>query len=328
MARSITTTVVAVLMVLAACGSDDGTTTTAEDPGSEAVEVSAEPDCAAEELDAATATGVFVPELNYEPRGPFSVSVECDISYKTSATGIDQALTIYRPAGQDGPLPATVFFHFNGDPQRVWWPEDPEMPFRAPGFKLGADKHARVIASEGVAAITFDYHAYPMLSDFGEVSEENVGIAVQDASDLVTYVRDNADNLGIDPGSVCFWALGTGSLVSAYTALAGDLTPQCVVVFTGTLSEPFAGQYDPVEQVSATMPPFHIVRANQDIFSNVGLDRFAAAAGTVGATQVVVERVTADHAFQMFTDYPEVTETAMTKAVAFVLEQLGVGASS
>lgn len=328
MMRSAATMAVALCLALSACSSGDAPAEGVEGSEATAGGGSAGPDCAALALEARLNMGAGGgPALDYDIPDT-ALSVECGLVYKTSAAGIEQTLNVYRPIGSEGgdPLPAVVFFNTNGDPQRWWWPSSPEVPL-TDDFKLDLDGHARVVASEGVAAITFNLHAYPMRSDYGEVGEETMAVAIDDAADLASYLLTNSSSLAIDPDNVCFWGMGTGSLVGAYTALAGDLTPQCMVAFTGTLSEHFAGQYDPVALIDADMPAFFIVRANLDIYNNDGLDWFASAARSAGADQVTVERVTADHGFEMFGEYSEVAEAVMSKAVAFILEQVGAVAS-
>ncbi len=316
MTRSAAVWVVALGLAIAGCSSGDA-------EGGETISGSTGLDCAAEAVEAALDSGVGGPALDYTiPE--VSLSVECDLAYATSSSGIEQTFTVYRPVESEAAeaLPAVVFFHFNGDPQRWWWPSNPEIPL-IDDFKLGLDAHARILAAEGVAAITFNYHYYPMRSDHGEVGETTMGVAVDDAAAFMSYLGNNASTLGIDPDDVCFWTVGTGSLVGAYTALTSDLSPQCVVVFTGTLSESYAGRYDPAQLVDAAMPAFFVVRANLDTYNNDGVDRFASAARTAGAEQVTVERVTADHSFEMFGEYTDVAESTISSAVEFILEHIG-----
>lgn len=265
-------------------------------------------------------------QLLYEIPGPHDVEVTCDLVYKTAPSGADQTLDVYAPAGTSAgeALPAVIFFHFNGS-EYAFWPTDREQPI-AEDFKTGGDVHARVVASLGMVGITFNASSYPMRSDVGEVSEENMGHAAQDALDLLAYVADHAADLNVDPTRICVWMGGTGSMVGAFTALAGEPRPVCAVVFTGVLHTEFAGQYDPAGLVSADMPPFFIARANLDIESNYGLDHFVARAREAGADQVTVERVQGSQAFEIVEPDNPATPVAIAKALDFIMEHLGVTA--
>jgi len=309
-------------LLIAACGSDDAGETNAtvavETTGQETTESTV--DCRA------NVSNRF--QVAYEIPGPNDVTVTCDLVYKTSPSGLDQTLDVYVPTGTGTTeaLPAVIFFHFNGDPEAWVWPGSREEPFTA-DFKTDLDNQARVVASLGLVGITFNYSSYPMRSDFGTVNEENMGFAAQDATDLLAYVADNADELNVDPARICVWTRGTGSMVGAYTALAGEPQPVCAVMFGGTLDEDFAGKYNPADLVSAEMPPFFIVRGNQDIHSNDAIDRFAFLDREAGGDRVTVERVLGGHAFDVFPQNLAETQAAIGEALDFVMEQLGVTAS-
>ena len=308
-------------LLLAACGSDDAvkTDTAVAAEGTQQEGTDSVVDCRA---------NVSSFQMAYEIPGPNDVTVACDLVYKTSPSGLDQTLDVYLPAGTGvgEALPAVIFFHFNGNPEKWIWPETRETPIIA-DYKADLDTHARVVASLGMAGITFNYSSYPMRSDYGTVNEENMGFAVQDAADLLTYVAANAAELNVDPAKICVWTTGTGSMVGAYTALAGEPQPVCAVMFGGTLDEGFAGRYNPADLVSADMPPFFIARANQDIHSNDGIDRFAFLDREAGGERVTVERVLGGHAFELFPQDLAATQAAIGKALDFVMEHLGVTAS-
>jgi len=308
-------------LLLAACGSDGATGTdataavaTTQEEGTDSVA-----DCRAD-------AGAF--QIVYDIPGPNDVAVTCDLVYKTSPSGLDQSLDVYLPSGTgaEEALPAVIFFHFNGNPEKWIWPDTRETPIVA-DYKQDLDTHARVVASLGMVGITFNYSSYPMRSDFGTVNEENMGFAVQDAADLLTYVAGNAAELNVDPARICVWTTGTGSMVGAYTALAGQPKPVCAVMFGGPVDEEYAGRYNPAELVSADMTPFFIARGNQDIHSNEQIDHFAFLDREAGGERVTVERVLGGHAFDVFPQDLEATQAAIGKALDFVMEHLGVTAS-
>lgn len=308
-------------LLIAACGSDGAVesdaTVTVETGGQEITGSTV--DCRA------NATRF---QMAYEIPGPSDVSVTCDLVYKTSPSGLDQTLDVYLPAGTGTgeALPAVIFFHFNGDPERWIWPGSREEPITS-DYKLGVNTQARVVASLGMVGITFNYSSYPMRSDYGTVNEENMGFAVQDAADLLTYVADNAAELNIDPARICVWTTGTGSMVGAYTALAGEPQPVCAVMFGGPLDEEYAGRYNPANLVSADMTPFFIARGNQDVHSNDQIDHFAFLDREAGGERVTVERVVGGHGFEVFPQDLAATQATIDKALDFVMEHLGVTAS-
>jgi len=302
-----------VVLLVAACGGGDATDTSVA--ATETMETAV--DCRGE-------PGPH--QLAYEIPGPNDVAVTCDLVYKTAPSGADQTLDVFVPAGTGSgeALPTVIFFHFNGS-DTVIWPDDREDPISW-DLKGALDTHARVVASLGMVGITFNYSSYPMRSDYGTVSEENVGFAVQDAADLLAYVAEHAAELNVDPSRICVWTNSSGSVVGAYTALTGAPQPVCAVVFTGTMHTEYAGQYNPADLVTAGMPAFFIARANQDIENNDGIDRFSFLAREAGADQVTVERVQAGHAFEIEEPDNPATEATIGKALDFVMEQLGVSA--
>lgn len=299
-------------LLAAACGGGDDAETSVV-----ATEAPAAADCRED-------VGPF--QLAYEIPGARDVEVTCDLVYKSAPSGADQTLDVYVPEGTSAgeALPAVIFFHFNGS-DFAMWPTDREQPI-AEDFKTGHDVHARVVASLGMVGITFNASSYPMRSDYGEVSEEKMGHAAQDALDLLAYVADHAADLNVDPTRTCVWTTSSGSMVGAYAALTGEPRPVCAVVFTGVLHTEYAGQYDPADLVNADMPPFFIARANLDIENNDGIDRFAARAREVGADQVTVERVQGSHAFEIVEPENPATAATIGKALDFLMEHLGVTA--
>jgi acetyl esterase/lipase len=308
-------------LLAAACGSDDAA---GEDGAASEETTAVEETIEAGEDCRAGLTGEPLQLASDIPESD-GVEVTCDLTYKAAPSGADQNLDVYKPAGTaaGAALPTVIFFYINGDPDAFFWPASREE-WMTLDFKTGLDTHARVVASLGMVGITFDYSSYPMRSDYGEVSEENMGHAVQDAADLLAYVTANATDLNVDPSNICVWTEGTGSLVGAYTALAGDPRPKCAVIFTGTLNERYAGQYNPADLVTADMTPFFIARANADVYNNDGIDRFSFLAREAGADQVVVERVQASHGFNVKQPELPATQETIGKALDFIMEHLGV----
>ncbi len=282
------------------------------------------PDWVAQEADCREETTPF--QLAYEIPGPNAIDVTCDLVYKSAPSGADQTLDVYTPAGT-GPgeaLPTVIFFHFNGNNEAFWLSEREEPIVM--DLKVNLDTHARVVASLGMVGITFNYSSYPMGGGVGTRSEENMGFAIQDAADLLAYVTDNAGELNVDPARICVWTQSTGSMVGAYTALAGEPQPVCAVVFTGPLDWSVAGQYNPADLVTAGMPPFFIARASADTATNDAIDRFSSVAREAGADQVTVERVQAVHNFEVSEPDAPATQATIRKALDFIMEHLGVTA--
>lgn len=254
--------------------------------------------------------------------------VRCGLVYKNAPSGAPQMLDVYAPAGADGPLPAVVFINSNGSPFFDAGAGPPFLSAREAaieeGWRADLGTHARIAASRGLVGITFDLSLYPMYADYGEPSEQSLGYAVQDATDLLAFVTENASELNVDPERMCVWAVGSGSMVGAYLALEGEPQAECAVVFTGPLDQPYAGMYSPVSLVSADMPPFYIVRGTFDTFSNDEIDAFVFAAGEAGAEEVTVERVQAGHMFEFDASRSDVADI-VDKAFNFIEESLQIG---
>ena len=114
---------------------------------------------------------------------------------------------VYRPATQDGPLPLLHYIHGGGwrvssrqrapRETRAWTPNLFEQMVAA-GFVVAA-------------------------SDYRYSGEATYPAAVEDTTDAVRWLRDNADRFGIDPSRVVLFGQSAGGYLAAAVGLGIDV---------------------------------------------------------------------------------------------------------
>jgi acetyl esterase/lipase len=130
-------------------------------------------------------------QVRYELPGTDSVLVERDITYK-EVDGRAMLLDVYRPPQTSGRLPAVLMVHGSGpqflvDEAKDW------------GTFTG---FGRIIAASGMVGVAFNHRGS---ANFSTLQDE-----ASDIEDAVSYVREHADELGVDPDRICLWAFSAG----------------------------------------------------------------------------------------------------------------------
>ena len=142
------------------------------------------------------------------PRIRDGVSVLRDVPF-ARRDGRVLAMDIYRGSGHGGKRPGLVFLHGGG-----WCLGDK----REQGLPL-----CNHLASLGWVCANANYRLSP-----GATYPEHV----DDATSAVTWLREHADDYGVDPGFIAIAGNSAGAHIAAMTALSGD-SVQAIVTFYG-----------------------------------------------------------------------------------------------
>jgi dienelactone hydrolase len=247
--------------------------------------------------------------------GMDDVDVGRDLVYK-SVRGRDLLFDLYRPLSTDGALPAVIFVHGDGPPEVL-----------ADAKDWGQyTSWGRLVAASGLAGVTFSHR-----STLGgtELTE-----AASDVDDLISHVRERADELGIDPSRLCIWTCSAGGPIGMRVALRGDEHVRCAVCFYGMLDLrhlreqiPEAVADDVLEDFSPVchlpsdgrgVPPLLVARAGLDRPSfNDAIDRFASEAVRRGVALDLVTHPGGRHGFDVL-DGDDRSREIVARTLAFM----------
>jgi acetyl esterase/lipase len=165
----------------------------------------------------------------------------------------------------------------------------------------------QLVAASGFVGITFNHRFYAW---------ESLADSQSDVMDLIAYVRDNAESLGVDKDRIILWALSAGgiflsqplqqsppyirSIVAYYSEL--DLQNQRKAAPASVTDETLR-EFSPVHHLGnkeKNVPPIFIARAGLDDKElNDGIDRFVQLALSRNLTVEVVNHATGHHAFDI-----------------------------
>ena len=228
--------------------------------------------------------------------------------------GADRLFDLYRPPDARGPLPAVVLVTGFADPG-----------FRAVAgcaFKDTApfSSWARLLAASGLAVVTYS-------------NEE----PATDAPAVLAYLRDNATDLGIDPGRFGLWAC-SGHAPTALAVLCRTPQPpiRCAALCCGYTLDlegstevadqgrqfKFAVPDVTADQIPADVPLI-IARAGADATPgvNASIDRFARYAETRPLDVEIAEHPTGPHAFDVLED-SDTSRAVIRRVVDFLRDHL------
>ncbi|GAA2084708.1 alpha/beta hydrolase [Aeromicrobium tamlense] len=133
-----------------------------------------------------------------EFRGDEAEGVEgrTDVAY---GDGPDEVLDVWSPVDRSGPLPAVVWVHGG-----AWIGGDKEQP--AP--------YLRLLAQEGYVGVSLDYSLAP---------DHHYPTPLRQLGEALTFVREHADELGVDPDRIVLAGDSAGAQIAAqYAALVAD----------------------------------------------------------------------------------------------------------
>jgi acetyl esterase/lipase len=138
-----------------------------------------------------------------------SVTVERAIPYAEKEGYRFLEVDVYRPADQDGPLPLLHYIHGGG-----WRRSSRQMAPRETRAWTPSLFEQMVAAGFVVAA-----------SDYRFSGEALYPAAIEDTTDAVRWLRDNADRFGIDPSRVVLFGQSGGGYLALAVGLSREIDP-------------------------------------------------------------------------------------------------------
>jgi hypothetical protein len=152
----------------------------------------------------------------YEIPGMQQVKVRKGIGYKR-AEEQELELDVYYPADfdQDLPLPALLFVHGDATPTVLEHAKDWGQYV----------SWGQLIAASGLIAVTFNHRSTQSLTKLDDVAS--------DVDDLLTFVSEHANELGIDASMLGMWMCSAGSVIGLHTALHHESAIRCIVTYYG-----------------------------------------------------------------------------------------------
>lgn len=129
----------------------------------------------------------------HPPRGP--VDERRDIQYGDGSSGDNTTLDVFGPAGVDRGLPAVVWIHGG-----AW----------ISGAKEDVAPYLRILAAEGYRAIGVNYTISP---------EAVYPTAIRELGTALGYVRDHAEELGVDPARIVLAGDSAGAQLASQLAV-------------------------------------------------------------------------------------------------------------
>jgi acetyl esterase/lipase len=226
--------------------------------------------------------------------------VERDLIYR-AVEGEPLLADIYRPAGTDTtPLPAIVFVHGDGPPE--FGPAKEWGQYRGWG---------RLAAASGLVGVTFNHRPSAQRTTLTE--------AGSDVDALLAWVQTEGADHGINTARLGLWCCSAGVPYGMRAALGNAANIRCVVAYYGFLdlrqlrAETDSGVPDAtlraysalarLEAMAGHLPPTLIIKAAHDHPAiNESIDRFLAAAQTLGAPVEAHTHETGQHAFDILDD--------------------------
>jgi acetyl esterase/lipase len=242
----------------------------------------------------------------YSVPGMDAVRVERDVVFRTAG---DTALKadIYLPAAR-GTYPVVLLV--SGGSVNDW---------RAAAFYTS---FARVLAAEGLAAVSFDKRL---------ARDRNaVPVASEDSLVLADYLKSNAAKYDLDPSRLCTWHFSAGGTIAG--TMLGEKTPASCVVLTYALLSLGEGDRDPAlapysalvqaRERADRFPPTLVVRAGRDQKAlNDNIDAFVSLALGKNAPVTLINYPAGDHGFEILNDTDE-TRRVIAQSIAWVKSQV------
>lgn len=268
--------------------------------------------------------GLAAKPLVYSISGMDNVKVERDLVYKHTASE-DLKMDVYRPANSaKAKLPAIFFIHGGFLPANLKTKPTEWNVFVSYG---------RLAAAAGYVGVTFNHRLYGSWA-----SVEN---STNDLADAISYVRNNADSLGVDKDRIALWAFsGGGPLL---TLAMKDPQPyiRCLISYyglldlqhtdldeRGTISDQALVEFSLVHQIetsSKPIAPMFIARMGQDMpHIKESVDRFLPIALAKGATLTLSNDPEGHHGFDVDND-SDASRAVIRQTMEFVKVWLAGG---
>ncbi|OLC50536.1 MAG: hypothetical protein AUH67_01560 [Chloroflexi bacterium 13_1_40CM_4_69_19] len=231
-------------------------------------------------------------------------------------------LDVYRPAVKAGPRPAV--FLVSGDA-----PEEVISRAKDWGVYRSYGQH---LAANGLVGVAFDHRSSERFTRTGDVAA--------DVAAAIAYVRERADEHGVDPARIGVWVFSAGGPFGIAPLLherpawlrcvAGFYTVWDLAPFrtrNGGADDDAIRRWSAVTALQrdpAGLPPILVARAGRDQEPiAVGTDRFIERARAVGADVTLLEHPTGQHGFDI-RDADDRSREIIRETLAYFVRELGV----
>lgn len=238
----------------------------------------------------------------YSLPGMEQIKARKDVTYKR-VQATELKMDVYSPKGtQSGARrPAVIFIHGGRIPPNLrTTPKD-----WAVYVSFG-----QLAAASGFVGVTFNHRFYAW---------ESLGDSQSDVTDLIAYVRNNADSLGLDKDRITLWAVSAGGIFLSQPLNELPSYIRCLVAYYSVLdlqgtrkqtpqsvSDETLREFSPVHHLSKNKkgtPPIFVARAGlDDATLNAGIDRFIQAALANNVTIDVANHANGHHGFDIDDD--------------------------
>lgn len=253
----------------------------------------------------------------YSVPGMARVRVRKNLTYKRAA-GVELKMDVYTPPGarRGARRPAVLFIHGGRVPSNL----------RTTPKDWGAFRSlAQLAAASCFVGVTFNHRFYAW---------ESLSDSQEDVTDAISYVRDNADALGVDKDRIALWAVSAGSLFLSRPLRDAPPYLRCVVAYypemdlqaertsaPASVSDETLREFSPVYQLGQNkraIPPIFIARAGlDDAEANAAVGRFVQLALGKNATLDFANHPTGHHGFDVEDD-DERSREIIRQTVAFI----------
>ncbi len=236
----------------------------------------------------------------YSVPGMERVKTRKDITYKRMASE-DLKMDLYSPEdSQSGARrPAVIFIHGGRIP--------PNLRTKPKNWAAYVS-FGQLVAASGFVGVTFNHRFYT----WNSLSDSQ-----SDLMDLIAYIRDNADSLGVDKDRIILWAVSAGGIFLSQPLRDTPSYIRCLVAYYSVLdlnrkeapasvSDETLREYSPLYHLGKNRkgtPPIFVARAGlDDAGLNAGLDRFVQTALANNLTIDVVNHAAGHHGFDIEDD--------------------------
>lgn len=230
------------------------------------------------------------------------VRVVKDLTYKRAA-GAELKMDMYSPRGPGRGVrrPVVIFIHGGRVPPNLrTTPKD-----WGAYVSLG-----QLVAASGFVGVTFNHRFYTW---------ESLPDSQSDLMDLIAYVRNNAESMGVDKDRIVLWANSAGGIFLSQPLRETQPYLRCIVAYYPELdlenqrkAAPASVTDETLREYSAIhhlrnrdkgVPPIFIARAGLDNANlNAGIDRFVQLALSKNLSIDVVNHATGHHGFDIEDD--------------------------
>jgi len=238
----------------------------------------------------------------YSVPGMEQVKARRGVTYKR-VQAAELKMDIYSPLdSQSGARrPAVIFIHGGRVP--------PNLRTKPKDWAVYVS-FGQLAAASGFVGVTFNHRFYAW---------ESLSDSQSDVADLIAYVRNNADTLGVDKDRIVLWAVSAGGIFLSQPL--GELPPyiRCLVAYYPVLdlqgmrkqtpqsvSDETLREFSPVHHLGKNKkgtPPIFIARAGlDDAVLNAGVDLFIQTALSNNVTIDVANHANGHHGFDIEDD--------------------------